>query len=71
MARAQISKVIAVKGGCNTCHGGNVGWTGKNALALAARHHDQTRHVTWAEQTMRTTYGASGPKTTRDEPRML
>lgn len=56
--RLQASVVVSAKGGCLQCHGGNVQWSGKNALALAARHYDQTHHRTWAEVTNRTEYGS-------------
>ncbi|KKL45291.1 hypothetical protein LCGC14_2357180, partial [marine sediment metagenome] len=32
-------------------------WEGKNALAVAARHHDSTGHTTWCEQTISVRYG--------------
>lgn len=50
-----------VKAGCRDCHGGRPHWLGRNALALAARHHDQTGHQTWCEQQLRTVYGTTGP----------
>lgn len=54
MARAMTSHVTSARGGCERCP---QRWDGKNALALAARHHDLTQHPTWAEVTQRTEYG--------------
>ena len=50
-----------VKAACFVCHGSNAHWFGKNAQALAARHHDATRHETWADVYMSIKYG--GPQT--------
>lgn len=50
-----------VRGGCHDCKGATPIWTGKNAMALAARHHDATGHQTWAEQMLSITYGDTGP----------
>lgn len=47
-----------VSAGCFVCHGSDAVWTSKNALALAARHHDSTGHQTWAEQHLSIRYGA-------------
>jgi len=49
--------VIGSMEGCWTCHGGDAKWYGKNALAVAAPHHDATGHATWCEQTMSVRYG--------------
>ncbi|WP_257575645.1 hypothetical protein [Sphingomonas sanguinis] len=43
--------------GCVTCHGQGTGWTGANALALAARHHDATGHATWCDTHLSVRYG--------------
>ncbi|WP_234055901.1 hypothetical protein [Xanthobacter sp. NM-44] len=43
--------------GCYHCGGADARWHGKNALALAARHHDSTGHTTWCEQVMSVRYG--------------
>lgn len=43
--------------GCYQCGGVDARWHGKNALALAARHHDSTGHTTWCEQVMSVRYG--------------
>ncbi len=42
--------------GCNVC---GKHWHTKNALALAAIHHDKTGHPTWAELATTVCYGAS------------
>lgn len=55
--RQQHTAVTEARGGCHRCAGAQ--WQGKNALALAARHHDKTKHPTWAEQTQRTEYGGA------------
>ena len=62
MARQHHTTVTNAKGGCGRC---NAQWDGKNAVAMAARHHDNTRHPTWAEQTQRTEYGGGGSSTKR------
>ena len=43
-----------VRAGCSTCQDR---WSGKNAQAVAARHHDKTGHETWVEVVMRVRYG--------------
>jgi hypothetical protein len=48
-----------VRAGCHECHGGRAHWLGRNAAGVAARHHDATGHRTWAEQSLRTDYGAA------------
>ncbi|MGW8136884.1 hypothetical protein ACWGNZ_14890 [Sphingomonas zeae] len=45
--------------GCITCHGQGTGWTGANALALAARHHDATGHPTWCDTHLSVRYGTT------------
>lgn len=52
--RAGIVHTIA---GCYVCHGGESHWESKNALAVAARHHDATGHTTWCEQVLSVRYG--------------
>ena len=47
--------------GCVTCHGQGTGWTGANALALAARHHDATQHATWCDTHLSVRYGDAQP----------
>ena len=49
--RAGITGCMA---GCFVC---GKEWQSKNALALAARHHDATGHATWAEQVLSVRYG--------------
>lgn len=51
---ATSSSVIA---GCFDCNGSVAIWTAKNAMAVAARHHDATGHMTWADQTVTVRYG--------------
>jgi hypothetical protein len=67
IARTMNSHIVSARGGCERC---SKTWEGKNALALAAKHHDQTRHATWAEQTQRTQYGTAGARRP-DQPRMI
>lgn len=67
MAYDRQTEVVSVKAGCNGCA---TIWTAKNAFALAAQHHEATRHVTWAEQTLKTTYGGAGVKQSK-EPTLL
>lgn len=43
--------------GCFQCHGGDGAWFGKNAQAVAARHHDATGHTTFVRVTLYYTYG--------------
>lgn len=50
-----------VYAGCFTCRGSEPIWQAKNAMALAARHHDSTGHPTWAEQVLSVKYGEAGP----------
>lgn len=47
-----------VVGGCFVCNGSAAIWTAKNAMAIAARHHDTTGHSTWAQQSLFVRYGA-------------
>jgi len=68
MARAMASRVISARGGCVRC---GATWNRKNALALAAQHHDKTRHQTWAEVTQRTEYGAHGKAHPSNQGSML
>lgn len=69
MVRMHEGKIVGGRGGCDRC---SKQWSGPTALAQAARHHDQTQHPTWAEQTVRTQYGGAVLKDKRAaEPRML
>lgn len=52
-----------VEAGCRTCHGDRAHWTGANAQAVAARHHDSTGHPTWCKVSLSVAYGAE----TRDD----
>jgi hypothetical protein len=36
-------------------------WTGGNALGVAARHHDSTKHATWCDVHMSVRYGEQTP----------
>lgn len=58
----RIAETIrTVRAGCTVCHGSAAHWLGRNAAGVAARHHDATGHRTWADQSIRTTYGETGP----------
>lgn len=46
-----------VMAACFVCKGSDAIWTGKNAMAVAARHHDATGHQTWADQHLSIRYG--------------
>ena len=46
-----------LKAGCFVCHGTDARWTGPNAQALAAQHHDRTKHQTWCDVYMSIRYG--------------
>lgn len=52
-----VSTSTTVKAGCFACEGSIAIWTGKNAMAVAARHHDATGHQTWADQHLSIRYG--------------
>lgn len=52
-----MSTSTTVMAGCFVCKGSIAIWTSKNALALAARHHDATGHQTWADQALSVRYG--------------
>ncbi|WP_438852460.1 hypothetical protein [Brevundimonas nasdae] len=52
-----VSTSSTVMAGCFTCRGSVAIWTGKNAIAVAARHHDATGHQTWADQNLSIRYG--------------
>ena len=49
--------VTLVRAGCFNCNGTDGMWFGRNAVGLAARHHDATGHSTWAEQMISISYG--------------
>lgn len=43
--------------GCFVCKGDEPIWTGANAQALAARHHDKHKHSSWCDIQMSVRYG--------------
>lgn len=47
--------------GCRVCHGDRANWTGGNAQALAAKHHDRTGHLTWCKIATSIEYGRAAP----------
>jgi hypothetical protein len=57
-ALRQFSTYRECMGGCFVCWGSDAQWTGPNAQALAARHHDSTGHNTWADIQLQVRYGA-------------
>lgn len=57
-SRVTFSGITGAQGGCFECmKGTDAKWFSKNALALAAKHHDKTGHKTWAEQVISVRYG--------------
>ncbi len=69
MRRKTRSGVIHAIAGCHICHGEyETGWDSKNALALAAQHHDRTGHPTWAEQCISVKYGDRADGSTEEKP---
>jgi hypothetical protein len=46
-----------LRAGCMACHRERPRWTGPNAQALAAQHHDRTGHPTWCDIAMQVRYG--------------
>lgn len=46
-----------ISAGCFVCHGDKAHWTTPNAQALAAQHHDRTKHRTWCEMRLSVRYG--------------
>ena len=54
------------RAGCFACNASDVMWTGANAMAVAARHHDATGHETWAEQHLSIRYGSSAKSAARE-----
>lgn len=59
----QKQQVRHVEAGCRTCHSDRAHWTGANAQAVAARHHDGTGHPTWCRVSLSIAYGEE----TRDD----
>ena len=68
MSRVSKTVVVNAFGNCERC---SARWNGKNALALAAQHHDRTGHVTVADQTQRTRYGDARKPGRAKEARLL
>jgi len=58
VSKRERSLTVTMRAGCNTCHSGQAFWLGRNAQAVAARHHDKTGHQTWVDASMLTTYGS-------------
>jgi len=54
------------RGGCFICNASDAMWTGANAMAVAARHHDATGHETWAEQHLSIRYGRAARAKSRE-----
>ena len=57
--RRTRSFLATVMAGCRQCHGDQAVWFERNAMGVAARHHDATGHETWVEQCIHTTYGGA------------
>lgn len=57
MNKRTRSITMTLQAGCTVCHGDKVHWLGRNAQAVAARHHDATGHRTWVNASSRMTYG--------------
>ena len=55
--RITYSGITAISAGCFDCNGSDGLWFAKNALAVAARHHDATGHRTWCDQVIMVRYG--------------
>ena len=66
MTDRATSTVRELQAGCYTCHGTAAHWTGPNAQALAARHHDRTDHPTWCNIQLAIVYGVH-----RADPRQI
>jgi hypothetical protein len=62
MSRVTYSGVSAIHAGCMDC---DKQWNTRNALAIAARHHDATGHTTWCDQVIMTRYGEMRPEHSR------
>lgn len=57
MSRQRATSTVQ-QSGCFVCYGSDAKWTGSNAIAVAAKHHDATGHQTWADQVISIRYGA-------------
>jgi hypothetical protein len=56
--RVTYTGLAEAMAGCYECHGEREAhWQERNAVAVAARHHDATGHRTWWEQTIVGSYG--------------
>ena len=53
----QTATARDLRAGCFVCHGTTARWTSPNAQALAAQHHDRTRHATWCDIALSVRYG--------------
>lgn len=63
ITRSGVTSVIA---GCYICHAGSH-WESRNAMMVAARHHDATGHPTWAEQVVSVRFGDTAADKTEGE----
>lgn len=66
MARKTYTGVDCMAG-CFVCGGSTAIWFSRNAMAVAARHHDATGHATWADQNLRVQYGDDPGNSPRDK----
>lgn len=55
--RVTYSGISSSLAGCFDCNGTDAIWFAKNAMAVAARHHDATGHATWCDQVISVRYG--------------
>lgn len=55
--RETSAGTVSIMAGCFVCNNGDAQWFAKNALAVAARHHDATGHTTWCESVLSVRYG--------------
>ena len=56
--RETRSGMVHIMAGCFICDPDGKGrWFAKNALGVAARHHDSTGHPTWCEYGVVVNYG--------------
>lgn len=65
MRRARTSSSCI--SGCFTCNGSEAIWFSRNAMAVAARHHDSTGHPTWADQHLSVWYGDEATPTPKEQ----
>ena len=57
--RKARSFLACVMAGCRVCHGDQAVWFERNAMGVAARHHDATGHEVRVEQVIHTTCGGA------------